>query len=144
MAAPTRCKRQENPCQRGAVHTWHSATLPPCAASLLSGTSLTCSASDPTAGSLRVGADVLRQHQPGIVAKQSEPAAQMMGTDTGLHADRACRHVGQPCLHLAARPLLPQRDGATPIEADDVKRVLADIDTDRRDHTVMLSRHGVL
>src|SRR6516225_12237897 len=41
-------------------------------------------------------------------------------------------------------PLLPQGDGAAAIEADDVKRVLADIDADRGDHTVMLSRHGVL
>ena len=61
----------------------------------------------------------------------------MMGADTGLHADQAGRHVGQPCLHLATRPLLPQRDSATPIEADDVKPVLADIDTDRGDHTLL-------
>jgi hypothetical protein len=52
--------------------------------------------------------------------------------------------IGESCLHLAARPLLPQRDGATPIEPDDVKRVLADINTDRGDHTGMLSKHGVL
>ena len=94
--------------------------------------------------SLRVGADVLRRHQPGIVAKQAEPAAEMMGSDTGFHADQAGWHVGEPCLHLATRPLLPQRDSATPIEADDVKRVLADIDTDHGDHTVMRLRHGVL
>src|SRR6266436_6245813 len=94
--------------------------------------------------SLRVGADVLRRHQPGIVAQQPKPAAEMMGTDTGLHADQAGRHVGKLSFHLAARPLLPQHDCATPIEADDVERVLADIDTDCGDHTVMLLNHGVL
>ena len=93
---------------------------------------------------LRVGAYILRRHQPGIVAKQSEPAAEMMGSDTGLHADQAGRHIGQPCLHLATRPLLSQRDCATPIQADDVERILADIDSDHGDHTVMLLRHGVL
>jgi len=93
---------------------------------------------------LRVGADVLRRHQPSIVAKQAEPAAEMMGTDTGLHADQAGWHIGEPCLHLATRPLLPQRDGPTPIQADDVERILANIDTDHGDHTVMRLRHGVL
>src|SRR5262249_24212174 len=58
--------------------------------------------------------------------------------------DQAGRHVGQPYLHLATRPLLPQRDSATPIEADDVKPVLADIDTDGGDHTLQDLRHGVL
>jgi hypothetical protein len=60
----------------------------------------------------------------------------MIGADAGLN--------GQPCLNLATRLLLPQRDCATPIEADDVKRVLADIDTDHGDHTIMLLKHGVL
>ena len=27
MAAPTSCNREENPCQRGAVHTWHLASF---------------------------------------------------------------------------------------------------------------------
>ena len=94
--------------------------------------------------SLRVGAHVLRRHQPGIVAKQSEPAAEMMRTDTGLHADQAGWHVGKPRFHLATRPLLPQHDGATLIETDDVERVLADIDADHGDHTVKLLSHGVL
>ena len=50
----------------------------------------------------------------------------------------------QTCSTGPRRPLLPQRDCATPIEADDVKPVLADIDTDHGDHTVLLLRHGVL
>src|SRR6516162_9430970 len=68
----------------------------------------------------------------------------MMGTDTGLHADQAGRHIGEACFHLPTRPLLPERDGAAPIEADDVKPVLADIDTDRGDHTLQDLGHGVL
>src|SRR5258707_15563986 len=68
----------------------------------------------------------------------------MVRTDTGLHADQAGWHVGKPRFHLATRPFLPQHDGATLIETDDVERVLADIDTDHGDHTVEFSSHGVL
>jgi hypothetical protein len=89
-------------------------------------------------------AHVLRRHHPGIVARKFEPAAEMMRTNTGLHADQVGWHIGKPCFHLATRPLLAQHDCATPIEADDVKRVLADIDTDHGDHTVKLLNHDVL
>ena len=50
--------------------------------------------------SFRVGTNVLRRHQPGIVAKRLELATEVMRTDTGLHADQAGRHVGKSCLHL--------------------------------------------
>ena len=40
-----------------------------------------------------------------------------MRPDAGLHADQARRHVGKPCLHLAARPLLAQHNGTAIIEA---------------------------
>src|SRR5262245_21480538 len=66
----------------------------------------------------------------------------MMCTDTGLHADQTGWHIGKPCLHLAPRPLLPQHDCATLIEADDVERVLADIDADLGDRTAKLLSHG--
>ena len=78
------------------------------------------------------------------MAKQAEAAAEMVRADAGLHADQAGRHIGKARFHLPTRPLLPQRDGATPIEADDVKLVLADIDTDRGDHTLHDLSHGVL
>src|SRR5262249_36300391 len=84
------------------------------------------------------------RHQPGIMAKQTEPAAEMMRPDTGLHADQAGRHIGKPCFHLPTRPLLPKRDCPTSIQADDVKPVLADIDTDRGDHTLQDLGHDVL
>src|SRR5215472_34658 len=46
--------------------------------------------------------------------------------------------------HLPTRPLLPEHDCPTSIQADDVKPVLADIDTDRSDHTLQDLSHGVL
>ena len=57
-----------------------------------------------------------------------QPAAEVMGSDAGLHADQARRHVRQPGSDLAARPSLAHDDRATLIQADDVKRILADID----------------
>jgi hypothetical protein len=58
--------------------------------------------------------------------------------DAGLHADETGRQIGEPCFHLAARPLLAQDDRATPIETHDVKRILADIDTDHGDSSIEL------
>jgi len=41
--------------------------------------------------------------------------------------------VGQPCFDLTTRPPLTKHNGTAPIQADDVKRVLADIDAGYRD-----------
>src|SRR4029079_10746910 len=68
----------------------------------------------------------------------------MMRTDAGLHADQARGHVGKVCFDLATRPLLPQRNCAWLIQADNVERVLADIDADHGDRGVELLRHVVL
>src|SRR5262249_25589857 len=68
----------------------------------------------------------------------------MMCTDTRLHADQARRHIGEPCFHLAPRPLMPEHDCTTIIETNDVERVLADIDTDHGGHTDRFLSHGVL
>jgi hypothetical protein len=46
--------------------------------------------------SLRIGAHILRRHQPGIMAKRLELPAQMMRTNTGPHAYKARRHIGEP------------------------------------------------
>ena len=54
----------------------------------------------------------------------------MMRTTTSFHADQARRHVGQPRLDLATRPLLTQRKCTAFVETDDVERVLTDIDAD--------------
>jgi hypothetical protein len=59
-------------------------------------------------------------------------------TDAGLHADPTRRQIGKSGLHLATRPLLPQHDGTAPILANDVERVLADIDADYGGRSVEL------
>ena len=84
------------------------------------------------------------RHQPGIVTKRCEFAAQVMCADAGFHADQARRYIGEPRFHLATRPLLPQHDGATRIVAHEVERVLADIDADHGDRSIELLRHRVL
>src|SRR5262249_37856383 len=94
--------------------------------------------------SLRIGAHVLRRHQSGVVAKHLELATEMMRADAGLHPDQTRRQVGEPRFHLAARPLLPQHDGSALIVADDVERVLADIDADHSNRSTEFLRHGVL
>ena len=55
-------------------------------------------------------------------------------------------HVGEAALDLAARPLLSQHDGPGLIVGDDVKIVLADVDTDDRDDRTnsVLVQHGML
>jgi hypothetical protein len=48
----------------------------------------------------------------------------MMCTDAGFHPDQARRHVGEPRFHLAARPLLSQRNRAASIKAYHVNEFL--------------------
>src|SRR6266567_1897698 len=93
---------------------------------------------------LGIRTHVLRRHQPGIVTKHPEPATEVMGADAGFHADQARRNVRESCLHLATRPLLPQRNCAPVIEAHDVERVLADIDANHGNRSVEFLRHGML
>jgi len=94
--------------------------------------------------SLRVRPNILRRHQPGIVAKRLELATEVMRTNTGLHADQARRHIDKACFDLTTRPLLTKHNGTAPIQADDVKRVLADIDADHSDRSTKIPGHGVL
>ena len=55
------------------------------------------------------------------MAKPLQLAAEMMRADAGFHANQTWRHIRKPRFYLAARPLLPQHDGARFIETDDVK-----------------------
>jgi hypothetical protein len=64
------------------------------------------------------------------MAKCFELAAEVMRTDTGPHANQVRQQIGESCFDLISRPLLTQHDGAVPIQADDVERVLADINAD--------------
>jgi hypothetical protein len=75
------------------------------------------------------------------MAKRLQPAAEMMGAD--IHADQTGWQGGKACF-LATRPLLTQHDGAALVEANDVERVLPDIDADHSDCCVELLGHGVL
>src|ERR1700732_2089598 len=68
----------------------------------------------------------------------------MMRADAGFHADQARRYVGKAGLDLATRPLLTQHNRTTLIVAHDVKRVLADIDTNHGNCSVECLGHGVL
>jgi hypothetical protein len=76
--------------------------------------------------------------RPSVVSEHLQLAAQMMRADASLHADETRRQVGQPCFHLPARPLLRSTIATTLIETHDVKRVLADIDTDHGDSRIEL------
>jgi hypothetical protein len=55
----------------------------------------------------------------------------MMGADAGLHADQARRNVGEAIRDLAAQQLPTQYDRSALVEADQVERVLTDIDANR-------------
>jgi hypothetical protein len=66
----------------------------------------------------------------------------MMRTDAGFHADQARRRVGKAGLDLATRPFLTQHNRATLIVAHDVERVLADIDTNHDNCSVLCLGHG--
>jgi hypothetical protein len=87
---------------------------------------------------------VFRRHQPGVVAERLKFATEMMSPGAGLHADQARRQVDKPRFHLATRPLLAQHHGSTPILANDVERILADIDADHGDFAVEFLGHRVL
>ena len=82
--------------------------------------------------SLRIRPDIPGRHQPRIVAERLELPTQVMRPDARLHADEATRHVGEPSVDLVARQLLAQNDRAHFVEADEVERVLADVDADCR------------
>src|SRR5712672_4107766 len=71
-------------------------------------------------------------------------STEMMRADAGFHADQARRHIGKAGLDLATRPFLTQHNRATLIVAHDVERVLADIDTNHGNCSVLCLGHGVL
>ena len=77
---------------------------------------------------LAEGLHELRRDQLHVMAQRQQLTAEMMGADTGFHADQAGGHVGQPCLDLSAGELLAQDNGAAGIQADQVEAVLADVD----------------
>jgi hypothetical protein len=91
-----------------------------------------------------IGAHVSRRHQPSLMPQTDQLAGKMVRPDASLHADEAGRQIGEAALDLAARPLLPQHDAAVAVMADDVERVLADMDADDGDLGACCLGHGVL
>ena len=85
---------------------------------------------------LGIRAHVFRRHQPGIVAQRLKLATEVMRADASLHANQARLQISEPRFDLAARPLLPQHDAAPPILANEVERILADIDPDYGDFAI--------
>src|SRR5262245_50394910 len=75
------------------------------------------------------------------MSKRVETAAEMMSTDTGLHPHQAWRHIGKSGFHLPARPLLAQYNRTLPIMADDMERVLSNINADYGNRGPGLLRH---
>ena len=64
---------------------------------------------------LAEGLHELGRDQLHVVAQGQQLAAEMMGANTGFHADQTGWHVGQPSLNLPTRELLAQDNGAADI-----------------------------
>src|SRR4029453_8712888 len=75
------------------------------------------------------------------MSERVEASAEMMSPDTGLHPHQAWRHIGKSRFHLPARPLLTQHNRTLRILADDMKRVLTNINADYGDRGPGLLRH---
>src|ERR1035438_5441557 len=80
----------------------------------------------------------------GVQVGVSKFATEMMRADAGFHADQARGNIGKAGLDLATRPFLTQHNRATLIVAYDVKRVLADIDTNHGNCSVQCLGHRLL
>jgi hypothetical protein len=70
------------------------------------------------------------------VTKRPQFSTEMMRADACHHADQTRLQVGKPRFDLTAQLFLPQHDCTALVLADDVERVLADIDADHGDCTI--------
>src|SRR5208283_3778765 len=91
---------------------------------------------------LGIRPNIFRRHQPGVMAKAVQLAAEMMRADASFHADQARRHIGKSSFNLATRPFLPQDNRAALVEADHMERALADIDANDGDLIGCRVGHG--
>ena len=78
------------------------------------------------------GLHILRRHEPRIVTQRIQPTRNMMCTRAGFHADHALRCVRQSLEQLTARDFGAHDKLAALVLAYQMKRRLADIDTDDR------------
>jgi hypothetical protein len=67
------------------------------------------------------------------VPERGQLPADVVGAAAGLHADQARWKGREAALQLRPGHLLPEHDGATAVEADQVEGGLADVDPDCRD-----------
>jgi hypothetical protein len=74
------------------------------------------------------------------MAKAIELEAEIVRANAGFHSDQAWRHIGKSGLNLTTRPFLPQNDRTSLVEANNMKRVLADIDADHGNLTGFMLR----
>jgi hypothetical protein len=94
-----------------------------------------------TGGDLTSGA--LRR-RPRCLRKSPYGSYRNHCSSSRLPADPARRNIAKPRFHLTTRPFLAQHDRPALVEADDVERVLADIDADHCDRGVEFQRQSVL
>jgi hypothetical protein len=80
---------------------------------------------------LDVGLDVLRRHQPCVVAEDPEFARPVVRAAAGLEADPAARQVGEQGQHFGARQPLAQPHPALRIDAVHLEHVLRNVQPDR-------------
>jgi hypothetical protein len=77
------------------------------------------------------------------MAEPEQFASNKVRRHTSLDPNQAWRHVRKPGRNPAASNLLSQDDRSSPIQADQMQRVLACIDADRAHHyCVSLQGHG--
>jgi hypothetical protein len=81
---------------------------------------------------LDVGLHILRWHQPYQVAKLREFTRPIMGRRAGFHANKASRQRLEELDHLVASQLLANDDLPGWVDRMNLKHVLSDVQTDRR------------
>src|SRR5215210_3697337 len=69
----------------------------------------------------------LGRDQLHVMAQCEKLAAEVMGTNTGFHANQTGWHVGEARLNLPTRELLVQNNGTSGIQANQMEAVLADV-----------------
>ena len=77
--------------------------------------------------------DVLRRDQADVMPKWLDLAGYVMRARPGFQANKAGRQIDKPADELASRYLEAHGDRAALIKADQVERVLADVQADGGD-----------
>jgi hypothetical protein len=84
------------------------------------------------------GLYVLRRDETHLVPHLDQPTRNVMRACTGLHADQALRNIDKALHELSPGYASAHDDLAAPILADQMERVLADIDSDCGNVSVLL------